>query len=635
MSDHTQGDVRLPVSEGQLIAPDDWTQIQQNIDNATGLLLDAIGGPNFLPIESAYSTPLAVTADGSDLNVVIGGTGQRAIIQGLHADNCPAQTLAVTAAGSSNRLDLIAVACNRTASNQILTRNIRADSDPTGLPFATTAQLAAGTATIALPPNFTTAPAVMVTPSSLGSTGQLSWTVTSTEIVISSTDPADARTVTVIAIGNEPAAAGTPTQVSLLKATATYVYVEGNSATVTPDAPAGYEPFATILVPAGATAISQTDIAYLFPQLIAPIANLVCTTLSVAQTLTALGNAVIDGTLTVTGESVLGALQASSLAVSSSSALAALTAAATVLASLEVSGNALIDGNATVSGTANLVDLVATIAQLASLVVSGNTTLDGTLTVEGSTTLAALSATETTLQTLNVTGSTQLGLLIAAASTLASLTVDSATQLDGTLNVSGATVLAALQAAATQLASLAVSGNTTLNTLAVSGSATFAALAAASIVVSGALQAATLDITGGGAIAGGLAVTGGGTFDTAQITGPLEAQGLCFMRWVRVQSTSTVLTVTLPTLPAIPGVTWQLLAEITIDLGSGHSVNLTGSGANSTWEGGSMVSDQPGIESAQLGGTSTGGGAPSVTATFSAAPSGVYFGILRIFATSG
>ncbi len=375
MADLTQVNEYTPFTPGMLVTQPDIAGIIANIDNAVGRLVAAMGGPNFLPSPSGGA--LTITPTGG-FALSIGAAGQYVIAQGRLLDSCPATPLALASAGATDRLDLIALKSTRVNGTQSVVRSVRADGAATPLQ-AVHGTLVAGTVTIALPANYPTLPSCVVTPQGPG-TGSLSTVVNATQVVVTSSDPNDARAVTLLIFGAPTGVSGQATTLGLQENQPAYVVVTGTN-TATPPAPAGYEAFASIYVHANKSAIALGDITYLFPQLPALSMSLVLQALNVA------GNGSFGGGVNVVGKTLL----------------ATLVAAATTLNSLIVTGDAAINGslNTTgsgafgnglgVNGKTLLADLAAAAVALNSLTVSGATKLAGALTVGQILALASVS----------------------------------------------------------------------------------------------------------------------------------------------------------------------------------------------------------------------------------------------------
>ena|GEM_PF-4443118 len=267
-----------PLPNGMLVGPADLQRIQQMIDDTVDNLIAALGGPDF-----NFTSGSLQVVPGTGMSVVVGGAGQRVIAQGRICDTCPAETFAVAAAGGTARIDLIQIAFNRAAGSTNVERNVRASDAPTGL-FPTSVVLVAGSATVDFPSEYAAAPLVFCQPIGSDSTASVNPSaITTTGCTITSSDPTDTRTVQVYAVGIAAAASGVATSIAMENNFAVYQYVEGSSPTEAPSPSEGYEAFATILVPAGATSILAGNITYLFPTLAPPVENFV------AQTITALG----------------------------------------------------------------------------------------------------------------------------------------------------------------------------------------------------------------------------------------------------------------------------------------------------------------------------------------------------------
>src|SRR5579884_3050193 len=98
----------IPVPTGMQYSPADYTSLQAVIDNEINALIDAIGGPNFLPSQN----PVTIVPT-SGMTVQCGGSGQFVIAQGRVLDSCPATNITLAASGGSDRVDLIAIQATR------------------------------------------------------------------------------------------------------------------------------------------------------------------------------------------------------------------------------------------------------------------------------------------------------------------------------------------------------------------------------------------------------------------------------------------------------------------------------------------------------------------------------------------
>jgi len=310
-----------PVPEGMLYQPQDYTDLQAVIDNTTNGLIDALGGPNFLPASNAVTITPAI----SGMSVTVGGTGQYMIAQGRILDVCPSSTITLAATGgASDRVDLIAVRATRVNGSQTITRNVRSDSATPAF-LTLTGTLASGTATIALPSGYTIAPTITgITPIGLDVNGKVDLvSVNTSQAVFQSSDSNDSRQFAFNVTGTPTGYAGIPTTITQQENRPAWAYVEGTN-TTPPSPPSGYDAFATIYVHAFETSISSNDITYLFPKLPA---------LSTSLVLAMLG---VNGNLSVGGSTTLGPLSASNATFSS----------------LHVTGASLLDGQ--VTGAANI-----------------------------------------------------------------------------------------------------------------------------------------------------------------------------------------------------------------------------------------------------------------------------------------
>lgn len=251
-----------PVPEGMLYTPADYTSLQAVIDNTTNGLIDALGGPNFLPA----SNPVTITPT-SGMTVQCGGSVQYMIAQGRVLDVCPATNITLAAAGGADRVDLIAVKATRTNGSQTITRNVRSDSATPSLVILS-GTLSGGSATVNLPAGYTTPPKVVgVTPLGADSAGKVDVTsVSTTQAFFASTDSTDSRAFSFLVYGQPTGYAGVSTTITLQENQPAWTYVQGTN-TSQPATPSGYDAFATIYVHASESSVSSADITYLFPVL--------------------------------------------------------------------------------------------------------------------------------------------------------------------------------------------------------------------------------------------------------------------------------------------------------------------------------------------------------------------------------
>lgn len=349
MSDLTQTREILAPPEGTIIAPADFVNITGDIDNVVGLILGALGGPNFFPA----GTPLKIVP-GSGMQVVAGGTGQRLIAQGRILDVCSATTLPISAAGTTDRVDLVAVAATRGPGAVTQTRTVVPDNAPSNQ-LALKLALVAGSKTYVFNPPFSAPPVVAIGAESADVGAGISFVVSATQIVVSSTDANDARTIDLEVSGVVPGSAGAPQSIALLESSPAYLVVTGTS-TLTPPTPAGYEALASIFVHANEATIAPGDITLLFPQLPALSEYLTLSALTLLQNLSVNGAAVIGANLKVSGT-------------------AAISGDETVGGALNVTGKGSFGNGLGVTGQSVLADLIAASTLFNALQVKGTTTL--------------------------------------------------------------------------------------------------------------------------------------------------------------------------------------------------------------------------------------------------------------------
>jgi len=346
VSDLTQTREILAPPEGTIIAPADFVNITGDIDNVVGLILGALGGPNFFPAGS----PLKIVP-GNGMQIVAGGNGQRLIAQGRLLDVCPATPLAITAAGTTDRVDLIAVQATRGPGALTQTRTVIPDNAPSNQ-LALKLALVGGVKTYVFNPPFSAPPVVALGAESADAGAGISFAVSATQIVVSSTDANDARTIDLEVSGVVPGSAGAPQSIALLESSPAYVVVTGTS-TLTPPTPAGYEALASIFIHANEATIAPGDITLQFPQIPA-----------LSETLALIS-------LFATGSGSFG----NGLRVSGQSTLSDLVAASTLLDVLQVKGAATVGNGLRVSGQSTLSDLVAASTLLDVLQVKGTATV--------------------------------------------------------------------------------------------------------------------------------------------------------------------------------------------------------------------------------------------------------------------
>jgi len=380
VSDLTQTREILAPPEGTIIAPADFVNITGDIDNVVGLILGALGGPNFFPAGS----PLKIVP-GNGMQIVAGGNGQRLIAQGRLLDVCPATPLAITAAGTTDRVDLIAVKATRGPGAFTQTRVVIPDNAPSNQ-ITLKLALVGGVKTYVFNPPFSAPPVVAIGAESADAGAGISFAVSATQIVVSSTDANDARTIDLEVSGVVPGSAGAPQSIALLESSPAYVVVTGTS-TLTPPTPAGYEALASIFIHANEATIAPGDITLLFPQIPA-----------LSETLALIS-------LFASGSGSFG----NGLCVSGQSILADLVAASTLLDVLQVKGAATVGNGLRVSGQSILADLVAASTLLDVLQVKGAATVGNGLRVSGQSILADLVAASTLLDVLQVKGTATVG----------------------------------------------------------------------------------------------------------------------------------------------------------------------------------------------------------------------------------
>ena len=92
------------IQDGQQVLASDLNSLASSAAVSSGAALAALVGASDA---NANDSPLTVVP-GNGLTVVVGGAGQKVLVQARLADYIPAQTLAFAAANSTDRIDLIA-----------------------------------------------------------------------------------------------------------------------------------------------------------------------------------------------------------------------------------------------------------------------------------------------------------------------------------------------------------------------------------------------------------------------------------------------------------------------------------------------------------------------------------------------
>lgn len=628
------GDLKTPIEvtvvpEGMLWQPQDDDNVTGVIDNVANFIYDAFGGYNFIPA----TNPVTIVPT-TGMVVQCGGTGQTLICQGRSLDVCPAHNITIAAAGGSDRLDLIAVKATRTPGSTTITRNVRSDSATPQL-VTLTGTLVAGTATVALPTGYTSAPAIIgVTPIGYGIGKVDVASVTTSQVVFQSSDSTDARDLSFQVSGNPTGSTGISTSITQKENQPVWTYVQGSSLSQ-PATPAGYEAFATVLVPASATSIVSNDITYLptFPILPALSMNMILNYLTTGEL--QIGTSGAEKTTAIivgNNSSGGGSSKYTRLGVSSSATLASILGSLLFIDDLGAGTRLTVDTNGNVGINGVLHSGSSTYGQNASVA--------GTLGVTGATTLAALAAAASTLLSLGVTNNATIG------GTLGITGQTSGTKFlagEGAPGVGGycftepgndtgacslgdgnyyiycngaqvlaidATLLAHFLGAVTIAGTLGVTGNTTVvnldvdGTLQVDGTATFGAAP----TMSGANIA-------------------NGTIPSAALAS-IPVGGVVYKNGPHVANTQTQ-TLTLDA--ALPPGSWRVVAHANFNMNGAQTVTLTGVDGGTTWETAQSTNDtdQPSNADLWLTGTATGGNQPSITLASSIATP--YTGYLGVF----
>ena len=192
------------------------------------------------------------------------------------------------------------------------------------------------------------------------------------------------------------------------------------------------------------------------------------------QTLTVLGNEIVDGNLTVDGIlTAAGSLNFTNLTVDNldvtgTATIASLSFSSATIPNLTVTGNETVNGTLGVTGTTTLGT-----ADITTLSVSGNGTVTGTLGVTGITTLGTVNAT-----TLGVTGTGTIATLDSTNATITNaLTVhnggNTALATVDNLDVPGTATIGTLTFSSATVPNLTVTGTATINDLVVTGTLTY------------------------------------------------------------------------------------------------------------------------------------------------------------------
>ncbi len=265
--------------EGMLTLPDDLarsaisgtTGLAAYTENLVGIILAALGMANSLP----SANPVTLTATGG-LGLQASGSAstpsgtQRMIAQGRPLDSCPATPFTLGAADPTNpRIDLICVKANRVQGSSMLTRTVRADG-ATPNPILLSGTLVAGACTISLAAEGYAVAPVALAPTPIGDTSNGVLRVSSinaTQLVVKSSDSADTRTFNVMVSGAPAGGSGASTVIPQWENRPAWTVQPGtpSPSPAVPATPAGYEAFATVLVPAGATSLLSSNITTLFP----------------------------------------------------------------------------------------------------------------------------------------------------------------------------------------------------------------------------------------------------------------------------------------------------------------------------------------------------------------------------------
>jgi hypothetical protein len=275
-----QAELLVP-TEGTLLAPDDWARsaVSGNIglaaymDNLVGQLLGMLDVrnalPAFAPVTIAPTSAMGIQISGSAATA--SGT-QRVIAQGRPLDTCTATPETLAAADPTNpRIDLIAVRATRTQGATTLSRTVRADNAPV-TPVIVSGTLTAGDSGIIdlLSYQWSATPKVSGAPCAIGdgiTTAMRASVLSATQLRVKSQSASDAGPFEIELSGTPTGYAGASQTETLYENQPAWQVVTGtpSPSPAVPPTPAGWEAFATILVPAGATSVLQANIAYLFP----------------------------------------------------------------------------------------------------------------------------------------------------------------------------------------------------------------------------------------------------------------------------------------------------------------------------------------------------------------------------------
>jgi hypothetical protein len=379
-----------------------------------------------------------------------------------------------------------------------------------------------------------------------------------------------------------------------------YAYTAGST-----NPPAGYVAFATILVPNGAPVISQSNIAYLFPTLQSLLDAILGALVSSVNGQQGAVTVIGDGTgISVGPGATPGSIEITNIGVTS---LNGQTGAQTISA---LAGITITPTNAgfTIanSGVTALGNLTGNIAITTGRGIAASEPNSGTIEFDNTGVITFMGRTG--------------DILLAAGS---NVTIVEGPQNTFTISATGEVGPTGPEGPAGPQGPQGQQGPT--GPEGPQGPVGPAGPAGPTGPVGPTGPASTVPGPTGPTGPAGAASTVAGPRGATGPAGPAGGVGTMYMVRARVPRAAT--TVTLPVLPAG---NWYLYATCHVELTSGLTMTITGSGA-SEWEAPSTCNDAAGI--VDLNGLAIGGQAPSVTVTFPNGASSDYNGNLVLYAS--